>query len=137
MPPTPDEAAVTAVQACLDGSGAPWRVLGPGEWGLRAEAGGWALDIGLALRDGLLRAQAPVLGPGGAGDHELLYRNRRLTLVRLAHTGDGSIWLAGEIPEVAARHARDVDRLLGALVAAADDVRTAASRAQAPQRRRA
>ena len=79
------------------------------------------------MRDGVLRAQAPVLAPGGADAHDLLYRNRRLVLVRLAHTSDGAIWVVGEIPAVAAHHDDEVDRLLGALVAAADDVRAAAA----------
>ncbi len=126
MPSTADKAAAAAVEACLTRSAASWRSLAAAEWGLRAEAGGWPLDVGIALRDGVLRAQAPVLRPGGADPHDLLYRNRRLVLVRLAHTGDGSIWVVGEIPAVAAVHADEVDRLLGALVAAADDVRAAA-----------
>lgn len=135
MPSAPDNAATTAVTACLARSGAPWRALAAGEWGLRAEAGGWPLDVGIALRGGVLRAQAAVLPPGGADPHGLLFRNRRLVLVRLAHTGDGTIWVIGEIPAVAAAHEAEVDRLLGALVGAADDVRAAAR--QAPQRRRA
>lgn len=128
MPATPDNAVTAAVEACLTRSAAPWRVLAAGEWGLRAEAGGWPLDVGIALRDGVLRAQAAVLPPGGADPHALLYRNRRVVLVRLSHTGDGSIWAQGEIPAVAAAHEAEVDRLLGALVAVADDVRAAQGR---------
>ncbi len=127
MPTTADKAVAAAVEACLTRSAASWRALAAGEWGLRAEAGGWPLDVGIALRDGVLRAQAPVLGPGGADPHALLFRNRRLVLVRLSHTGDGAIWVQGEIPAVAACHEAEVDRLLGALVAAADDVRAAAT----------
>lgn len=126
MPTTADNAVTAAVEACLTRSAAPWRAVAAGEWGLRADAGGWPLDVGLAVRAGVLRAQAEVLSPGAADPHALLYRNRRLVLVRLAHTGDGTIWVQGEIPAVAAEHEREVDRLLGALVAAADDVRAAA-----------
>ncbi len=126
MSQVPDRAVATAVQACLTRSGVPWRAVAEGEWGLRAEAAGWPLDIGLSLRGGLLRAQAQVLPPGRADAHALLHRNRRTELVRLSHTGDGTVWVQGEIPAAAPPREADVDRLLGALVAAADDVRTAA-----------
>lgn len=128
MPTTADNAVAAAVEGCLTRSAAPWRTVARGEWGLRAEAGGWPLDVGLALRGGVLRAQAEVLAPGAAEAHALLYRNRRLVLVRLAHTADGTVWAQGEIPAVAAMHSDEVDRLLGALVAVADDVRSAARR---------
>ena len=126
MPTTADKAVTAAVEACLTRSAAPWRAVAPAEWGLRAEAGGWPLDVGLAVRAGVLSAQAEVLAPGRADPHALLYRNRRLLLVRLAHSSDGAVWVQGEIPVVAAEREREVDRLLGALVAAADDVRSAA-----------
>lgn len=121
-----DEATAVAVEACLTRSAAPWRAVADGEWGLRAEAAGWPLDIGLALRGGLLRAQAQVLSPGRADAHALLHRNRRAELVRLTHTGDGTVWVQGEIPATAPPLEADVGRLLGALVALADDVRSAA-----------
>ncbi len=127
MSQVPDRATAAAVQACLTRSAAPWRTVAAGEWGLRAEAGGWPLDIGLALRGGLLRAQAQVLAPDVADPHALLHRNRRAELVRLTHTGDGTVWVQGEIPATAPPLEADVDRLLGALVALADDVRTAAA----------
>ena len=126
MSQVPDRAVAAAVHACLTRSGVPWRTVAAGEWGLRAEAAGWPLDIGLSLRRGLLRAQAQVLPPGRADAHALLHRNRRTELVRLSHTGDGTVWVQGEIPAAAPPGAADIDRLLGALVAAADDVRTAA-----------
>lgn len=121
-----DRATAAAVEACLTRSAAPWRAVAAGEWGLRAEAAGWPLDIGLALRGGLLRAQAQVLAPGRADAHALLHRNRRAELARLTHTGDGTVWVQGEIPATAPPLEADVDRLLGALVALADDVRSAA-----------
>ena len=126
MSQRPDRAAAVAVEACLTRSGTPWRAVAEGEWGLLAEAAGWRLDIGLALRAGLLRAQAQVLSPGRADAHALLHRNRRAVLVRLTHTGDGTVWVQGEIPATAPPLEADVDRLLGALVALADDVRSAA-----------
>jgi hypothetical protein len=122
----PARALTTAVESCLARSGAVWRSVAEGEWGLRADAGGWPLDIGLALRGGLLRAQAQVLAPGHADAHALLHRNRRSELARLSHSGDGTVWVQGEIPAAAACLELEVDRLLGALVALADDVRSAA-----------
>lgn len=116
-----------AVEACLARAGAEWRRVAPGEWGLRAEAGGGRLDVGLALRGGLLRAQAEVLAPGLADPHELLYRNRRQALVRFAHTAAGAVWVIGDLPVTAVRE-HEVDRLLGLLVQAADDARSAAWR---------
>jgi hypothetical protein len=85
--------------------------------------GGWPLHVGVAFRDGLLRAQAEVLGAdGGVSDHELLVRNRRLALVRFAHTGAGAVWVQGElVPEAVT--ASSLDRLLGLLVAAATELR--------------
>ena len=127
MSQVPDRATAAAVQACLTRSAAPWRTVAAGEWGLRAEAAGWPLDIGLALRGGLLRAQAQVLAPGVADPHALLHRNRRAELARLTHTSDGTVWVQGEIPATTPPLEADIDRLLGALVALADDVRAAAA----------
>ena len=68
------------------------------EWGLTVEAAGWPLHIGIAWRDGLLRAQAEVLGPDQLADHELLFRNRGLVFVRYAHTSAGAVYVHGELP---------------------------------------
>jgi hypothetical protein len=115
-----------AVEACLTSSDAPWRRVDEGEWGLVAEAGGWPLDVGVAVRDGLLTAQAEVLAPGRAEPQALLHRNRRLRLVRFAHSKAGAVWVQGELPLVAAADAGEVDRLLGLLVQAAGEAREAA-----------
>jgi Putative bacterial sensory transduction regulator len=115
-----------AVEAALDAAGVPWRRVAEGEWGLVAEAGGWDLHVGVALRDGLLGAQAEVLPPGRADPHLLLHRNRRLRLVRFAHTAAGAVWVQGELPSAAVT-AAEVDRLLGLLVQAAADARGATS----------
>ncbi len=95
------------------------RMVAPGEWGLSLDdVGGWPLHVGLRLADGFLRVQAEVLGDGQLSDHELLFRNRGLTLVRYAHTGAGAVWVHGEL---AAELIDDrwLDRLLGFLVEAA------------------
>jgi hypothetical protein len=88
------------------------------EWGLTVEAAGWPLHIGVAWRDGLLRAQAEVLGPDQLNDHELLFRNRGLVLVRYAHTSAGDVYVHGELPPELVSSSW-LDRLLGMLVDAA------------------
>jgi hypothetical protein len=111
----PGREAVEGYLGSLEGG---VRRLGEAQWGLTLEAAGWPLDVGLAWRVGLLRAQAPVLPPGRVSDHELLHRNRGLRLVRYAHAADGTVWVEGDLPPEAV-DATWLDRLLGALVAAA------------------
>ena len=96
----------------------PVRRVSPTEWGLTVEAAGWPLHIGVAWRDGLLRAQAEVLGPDQVSDHELLFRNRSLVFVRYAHTSAGAVYVHGELPPELVEP-RWLDRLLGMLVDAA------------------
>ena len=98
------------------------RQVAPGEWGLTVEAAGWPLHVGLAFRDGMLRAQCEALPPGRVSDHELLFRNRGLVLVRYAHTGAGAVWVHGELPAELVTP-EWLDRLLGLLVEAAIVVR--------------
>jgi hypothetical protein len=88
------------------------------EWGLTVDAAGWPLHIGVAWRDGLLRAQGEVLGPDAVSDHELLFRNRGLVFVRFAHTSAGDVYVHGELPPELVS-ASWLDRLLGMLVDAA------------------
>jgi hypothetical protein len=99
------------------------RRVADGEWGITIEdVAGWPLHVGIRLSDGFLRAQAEAVGPDQIADHELLFRDRSLRLVRLAHTGAGDVWVVGDLP-AAAVSAAELDRLLGLLVAAATDVR--------------
>jgi hypothetical protein len=115
----------------LEESGATWRRVAEAEWGLTVPAGGFDLHIGLALRGGMLAAQAEVIGAGRGGPadaHALLRRNRTLRLVRFSHTAAGAVYVPGELPSGTLTVA-EVDRLLGLLVAAAEDVRSAARRA--------
>jgi hypothetical protein len=88
------------------------------EWGLTVDAAGWPLHIGVAWRDGLLRAQGEVLGPDSVSDHELLFRNRGLVFVRYAHTSAGAVYVHGELPPELVS-GEWLDRLLGMLVDAA------------------
>ena len=78
------------------------RRVADGEWGVTLDdVAGWPLHVGIRLREGFLRAQAEVVGADRIGDHELLFRNRTLRLVRLAHTGAGDVWVVGDLPEEA------------------------------------
>jgi hypothetical protein len=119
-------APVQSVEAYLKGTEVDWRKVAEGEWGISVEAAGWPLHIGLALRDGLLRAQAEVVGRGQVSDHELLFRNRSLMFVRYAHTGAGDVWVHGELPPELVTPVW-LDRLLGLLVDAATVARQRAS----------
>ena len=123
--------ACEAVENALRESGVEWRRVAPGEWGLSVPATGSDLHVGLALRGGMLAAQAEVLAPGVASEHALLRRNRSLRIVRFAHTAAGAVYVQGEVPE-AAVSAVEVDRLLGLLVAAAEELRDALSRPSPP-----
>lgn len=101
---------------------APSRQVAAGEWGLTLEVAGWPLHVGLALRDGLLRAQCEAVGPDRVSEHELLFRNRGLALVRYAQSGAGAVWVHGELPPELVTP-EWLDRLLGLLVEAAAVVR--------------
>lgn len=110
------------VSAFLSSLDASWREVAPGEWGVSLDAAGWPLHVGLAFRDGMLRAQCEALPPDRVSEHELLFRNRGLKLVRYAHTGAGAVWVHGELPAELVT-AEWLDRLLGLLVEAAIVVR--------------
>jgi hypothetical protein len=115
------------IDAYLSDLEAETRRVAPGEWGLSApDVGGWPLHVGLRLHQHLLRAQAEVVGADQVDEHELLFRNRSLALVRYAHTGAGAVWVVGDLPESAVTPA-ELDRLLGLLVAAAADLRRLAA----------
>ena len=109
--------AVT-VEDYLAGLEADWRRLAELEWGLTLEVAGWPLHVGLAVRDGLLRAQAEALDADQLHDHELLHRNRGMVLARYTQAGDGTVWVEADLPP-AAGDAEWIDRLLGAVVEAA------------------
>ena len=103
------------------------RRVAAGEWGLTVDAAGWPLHVGVALRDGLLRAQAEVVGPGRIDPHVLLHWNRSLPLVRFSHTGAGAVWVQGDLPPEAVTAER-LDGFLGLLVRVATQAREAAAR---------
>ena len=102
------------VDAYVSEVGGRW--LANGEWGLAADG----FEIGLRAARGLLRAQCWAAPAGLWEPAALLHRNRSLELVRYATTHAGDVWVVGEI--VLAEDP-PVDRLLGALVEAAQAVR--------------
>lgn len=102
-----------------------------GEWGVTLDeerGGGWPLDVGLRLADGLLRVQAFALPYRDDLDlGQILHWNRQTRIVRFACTGSGDIWVQGDLPADAVS-AEQLDRLLGLAVEAALSVRAYAVR---------
>ncbi len=94
------------------------RELAPGEWGLALEAAGYPLDVGVAIRGNLLRAQAAVLPAGTIDPHQLLYWNRQAPLVCFAENRAGEVFVCGELP-LASLGTETIDRFLGLLLASA------------------
>lgn len=115
-------AAVDVVDAYIAGLPEPGRRLAHGEWGLTIgadAAGGWPLEVGLRVADGLLRVQAFALAhDDGLDPWGFLWVNRSTRLVRFACTQSGDIWVHGDLP-VSAVDERMVDRLLGLVTEAA------------------
>ena len=101
--------------ASLDGE---VREVAPGEWGLALEAAGYALDVGVAIRGNLLRAQAAVMPAGLIDPHQLLYWNRQAPLVCFAENQAGEVFVCGELP-LESLSTETIDRFLGLLLASA------------------
>ena len=102
------------------------RRVAEGEWGLTLDAAGWPLHVGVAIRDGLLRAQAEVVRAGALDDHALLRWNRGLPHIRFAHTGSRDVWVEADLALEALTPQR-LDGLLGLLVRVATQAREAAA----------
>ena len=126
--PGPARDVVDGYIRALDGE---TRRVAVDEWGISLEAAGWPLHVGVALRDGLLRAQAEVAEPGRLPAEAVLRWNRGLPLVRFSHTGAGHLYVEGSLP-VEAVSERRLDGFLGLLVRVATQAREAA-RAGAPE----
>jgi Putative bacterial sensory transduction regulator len=120
-----DAGVLDLVDRYLGALEADLRGIADAAWGLSVEAAGWPLDVGVALRDGLLRAQAQVVGPGRLPPEALLRWNRGLALVRFSHTGAGHVYVEGALPLEAVTEAR-LDGFLGLLVRVATQAREAA-----------
>jgi hypothetical protein len=126
--------AVSVVDEYVSGLPGETRRLGHGEWGITLpaeQAGGWPLDVGIRVADGLLRVQAFALGASEAvSPWNFLHWNRGTRIVRFSCTRAGDIWVQGDVP-VAAVDEREVDRLLGLIVEGALAARQATSAAAA------
>src|SRR5947208_16348902 len=107
--------AAAVIDTYLHSLGGETRQVAAGEWGLTTDAAGWPLHVGVALREGLLRAQAEVVEPGRLDDHVVLHWNRSLPLVRFSHSGAGAVWVQGDLP-LEAVSANRLDGFLGLLV---------------------
>ena len=116
---------VDAYLADLEGE---TRRVAEGEWGLTVEAAGWPLHVGVALRDGLLRAQAEVVRTGSIDPHVLLHWNRGLPLARFTETGSGDVWVEADMPAEAVTPER-LDGFLGLVVRVATQARERAATA--------
>jgi Putative bacterial sensory transduction regulator len=125
MVPAMDREPADVVDEYIAGLDGDTRRVAPAEWGLTVDAAGWPLHVGVALRDGLLRAQGEVVGPGQLAPETLLRWNRGLPLVRFTHTGAGAVWVEGDLPQTAISPDQ-LDRFLGLLVRVATQAREAA-----------
>jgi hypothetical protein len=113
------------VTACLQASGAAWRTVAAGEWGLIApDVGGRPLEVGLRLHDGLLGVQCWVAPAGALDPHLLLHRNRLGALARYTHSSAGDVHVQAEA-FLSGLTVEAVDRLLSAVVEAAEWARAA------------
>jgi hypothetical protein len=105
------------------------------EWGVTLDeerGGGWPLDLGLRLADGLLRVQAFALPyREGLDFGQVLHWNRQTRMARFACTRSGDIWVQADLP-VEAVGAEQLDRLLGLVVEGALNVRAYAAALDAP-----
>ncbi len=102
------------------------RRVAEGEWGLSVEAAGWPLHVGVALRDGLVRAQAEVLGPDRLDPHSLLHWNRHMPLARFTETRAGEVWVEADLPVETVTPER-IDGFLGLVVRLATQARERAA----------
>jgi hypothetical protein len=98
------------------------RTVASGEWGLTLDAAGFELDVGIAIRGPLLRAQAAVLPPGVIDPHQLLYWNRQAPFVCFAENRAREVFVSGEIP-LESLSPLTLDRFLGLLLASATRAR--------------
>jgi hypothetical protein len=115
----------TIVDAYIDGLDGETRRVAFAEWGITVDAAGWPLHVGVAIRDGVLRAQAQVIEAGRIDPHDLLRWNRQIPFVRFAHTSEGEVWIQGDLPLVAVSPT-ELDRFLGLLVLSVTQARQAA-----------
>ena len=115
----------TVVEAYIADLEGETRQVAFAEWGITVDAAGWPLHVGVAIRDGLLRAQAQVIDATGSSRMTCCAGTARSRFMRFAHTRDGEVWIQGDLPLVAISPA-ELDRFLGLLVLSATQARQAA-----------
>ena len=124
---------VDAYVSALPGGG---RRLAHAEWGITVPAesiGGWPLDVGLRIADGLLTAKAAALPDSTSLDPwMLLWWNRQTRLVRFGCSQARDIWVHGDIP-IASVDEPGIDRLLGLITEAVVGVRGHAAKVRGPR----
>ena len=126
-------AAVDVIAEYIDALPGDSRRVAHSEWGVTLDeerGGGWPLDVGLRLADGLLRVQA-VASPyhDGLDLGQVLHWNRQTRMARFACARSGDIWVHADLPAEAVT-AEQLDRLLGLVVEAALNVRDYAVRSR-------
>ena len=129
--------AVDVTDLYVSGLPGETRRLAHGEWGITVaaqNAGGWPLDVGLRVADGLLRVQAFALAASDAvNPWNFLHWNRGTRFTRFACTRAGDIWVHADLPATAVDE-QSLDRVLGLVVEGAVAARTAmATRAEPAQ----
>lgn len=112
------DSAVDRVARFMSSLESEVREVAPGEWGLTLDAAGYLLDVGVAIRGPLLRAQAAVLPTGVIDPHQLLYWNRQAPLVCFAENQAGEVFVCGELP-LESLDTETLDRFLGLLLTSA------------------
>jgi len=124
-------AAVDVVDEYVESLPGGARRLAHGEWGITLppeQAGGWPLEVGVRVADGLLRVQAFALPASEElNPWNFLHWNRQTRHVRFACTRAGDIWVHGDLPATGL-DAPAVDRLLGLVVEGALRAREAVGR---------
>jgi hypothetical protein len=113
---------LTCLNGFMSSLDATVRVLAPGEFGLVLDCAGFPLDVGVAVRGELVRAQAAVLPADAIDPHQLLYWNRQAPLVCFAENRAGEVFVCGELP-LASLTTETLDRFLGLLLASATRAR--------------
>jgi hypothetical protein len=124
-------ATVDLITHYIDALPGDSRRVADGEWGVTIDeerAGGWPLDVGLRLADGLLRVQAFALPyKEGLDFGQVLHWNRQTRMARFSCTRSGDIWVQADLPaEVVS--AELLDRVLGLVVEGALNARAYAGR---------
>jgi hypothetical protein len=124
-------AAVDVIADYIDALPGDTRRVAQSEWGVTLDeerAGGWPLDVGLRLADGLVRVQAFALPyREGLDFGQVLHWNRQTRIARFSCTRSGDIWVQADMPAETVT-AEQLDRLLGLVVEGAVNVRAYAGR---------